>query len=111
MTESAPTPPPVQHAVAAAGWYPDQFGAVRYWDGQRWTEHTAPPPSPYQQPSAQSYAAQPTYMVTKTRKQTSHTFHLLMTIFTAGFWGVFVWLPITIYNSMRHDKAKTKIRY
>jgi hypothetical protein len=29
-----PTSPP--------GWYPDQLGGRRYWDGQRWTEHTAP---------------------------------------------------------------------
>ncbi|GCD89924.1 Ltp family lipoprotein [Nocardioides sp. LS1] len=29
------TPPP--------GWYPDNLGpGLRYWDGQRWTEHTAP---------------------------------------------------------------------
>jgi hypothetical protein len=29
---------------AAPGWYPDpgSSGAVRYWDGTRWTEHTAP---------------------------------------------------------------------
>ena len=25
-----------------AGWYPDQYGGQRYWDGQRWTGHTAP---------------------------------------------------------------------
>lgn len=24
------------------GWYPDHRGGQRYWDGQRWTEHTAP---------------------------------------------------------------------
>jgi Superinfection immunity protein/Protein of unknown function (DUF2510) len=29
-------------AAAAAGWYPDVTGGRRYWDGQRWTEHTAP---------------------------------------------------------------------
>lgn len=28
---------------AAAGWYPDQQGMLRYWDGLAWTEHTAPP--------------------------------------------------------------------
>ncbi len=25
-----------------AGWYPDQQGTMRYWDGQQWTGHTAP---------------------------------------------------------------------
>ena len=28
--------------AAPPGWYPDQLGVRRYWDGQRWTEHTAP---------------------------------------------------------------------
>jgi hypothetical protein len=49
-------------------------------------------------------------MVTKSRKQTSHTFHLLMTIITFGAWGILVWLPITIYNAMRHDKQVTRIQ-
>lgn len=42
VTESAPPTPP-------AGWYPDPAGgsSQRYWDGQRWTEHTTPTaPSP-----------------------------------------------------------------
>lgn len=26
-----------------AGWYPDAGGTPRYWDGQAWTAHTAPP--------------------------------------------------------------------
>jgi uncharacterized protein DUF2510 len=34
-----------------AGWYPDQHGVMRFWDGQRWTQHVAPPaPQVYQQP-------------------------------------------------------------
>lgn len=33
-TEAAPGTP--------AGWYPDGAGGQRYWDGQAWTEHTAP---------------------------------------------------------------------
>ncbi|MES5383906.1 DUF2510 domain-containing protein [Mycolicibacterium conceptionense] len=24
-----------------AGWYPDNTGTTRYWDGQQWTAHTA----------------------------------------------------------------------
>ena len=31
-----PPPPP--------GWYPDAAGGVRWWDGQRWTEHRHLPP-------------------------------------------------------------------
>lgn len=27
---------------APAGWYPDGTGIRRYWDGQGWTQHTAP---------------------------------------------------------------------
>jgi hypothetical protein len=45
---------------------------------------------------------------TKVRKHTSHTFHLLMTIFTFGFWGLFVWLPITIWHALGpRRKVKT----
>lgn len=36
--------------------------------------------------------------VAKTRTQTSHTFHLLMTLLTFGMWGIFVWLPITVWH-------------
>ena len=37
------SPPP----LAPAGWYADPVGGSgkRYWDGQRWTEHTTPTPS------------------------------------------------------------------
>ena len=51
-----------------------------------------------------------TTTVTKTRKQTNHVLHLILTICTAGAWGVFVWAPITVYNSMRHDKAVSRTR-
>lgn len=37
---SAPPPPP---PTVPAGWYPNPTGpGQRYWDGQQWTEHTAP---------------------------------------------------------------------
>jgi hypothetical protein len=32
--------------------------------------------------------------------KTSHGFHLIMTLLTAGLW-VFVWIPLAIYNSSR----------
>jgi hypothetical protein len=47
-----------------------------------------------------SYYQPPQLIVTKTRKDTSHAFHLIMTIMAFGMWGVFVWIPITIWHSM-----------
>ena len=43
---AAPPPPPPPPPKVPAGWYPAPDGAPaqRYWDGQRWTEHTAPLP-------------------------------------------------------------------
>jgi uncharacterized RDD family membrane protein YckC len=36
-------PPPQQGGAQAADWYPDPHGQarLRYWDGQRWTDHTS----------------------------------------------------------------------
>jgi len=36
--------------------------------------------------------------VIKARKGTSHTFHLIMTLLTAGMWGLVVWFPLTIWH-------------
>jgi hypothetical protein len=39
VSPSQPPPPP--------GWYPDPRGqGQRYWDGNDWTDHWAPPPAP-----------------------------------------------------------------
>jgi hypothetical protein len=32
----------VGHTTAPAGWFADQTGTMRWWDGVAWTEHTAP---------------------------------------------------------------------
>ncbi|MDF2575315.1 MAG: hypothetical protein K0S05_2227 [Agromyces sp.] len=57
MTDPTSTP---------AGWYDDGRGALRYWDGAQWTEHTAPlvdqyaaQPSAGPSPAAASYGAAP----------------------------------------------------
>jgi len=39
-------------ARTPAGWYPDGSGNLRYWDGNAWTEHTAPGPAAVQPPAA-----------------------------------------------------------
>jgi hypothetical protein len=43
---TGPVPPPPQPKMAGAqqaDWYPDPHGQarLRYWDGQRWTDHTS----------------------------------------------------------------------
>ena len=54
--------------ITPAGWYDDGRGALRYWDGTQWTEHTAPlapaadqaATTPYPAaPLADQYATQP----------------------------------------------------
>lgn len=35
-----------KNSTTPAGWYPVEPGTLRYWDGQIWTEHTAPEPTP-----------------------------------------------------------------
>jgi uncharacterized RDD family membrane protein YckC len=40
---TGPAPEPPQQGAQKADWYPDPHGQarLRYWDGQRWTEHTS----------------------------------------------------------------------
>src|SRR4051812_7560182 len=43
------TAAPAARAVGAyypPGWYPDQHGVIRYWDGYTWTHDIVPPPAP-----------------------------------------------------------------
>jgi hypothetical protein len=51
-----PTPPPGSDPappLVPPGWYPDGQGATRWWDGQRWTSHTADHlPAPTTAPTA-----------------------------------------------------------
>jgi len=43
---------------AAPGWYPDGYGAIRFFDGAAWTTHTRPvPPAAAAAPAAAVAAA------------------------------------------------------
>jgi len=53
------------------------------------TYHGQPPP-----PAPRA----PRRSVAKTRKSTSHGFHLALTILTGGMWGIFVWAPMILWH-------------
>lgn len=98
MTE--PTKPTI-----AAGWLtdPQNPAMLRYWDGQAWTEHTAPGAPP-----VAAGPVGPRVAITTQPKQTSHVLHLILSILTCGVWAVLVWWPISIINRFSKDKAVTR---
>jgi hypothetical protein len=55
-------------------------------------------------------APMPRKAVTKERRGTSHGLHLVLTICTAGTWGLFVWLPLTLWHKFG-PRRKTVTRY
>jgi hypothetical protein len=91
-----PMAPPPQYQMGPQ--YPPQY-----------PQQMGPPlPAPYPQPM-HIQAPAPYVSVTKVRKDTSHTFHLLMTLFTCGMWGIFVWIPIIIWHKMGpRQKQRTR---
>jgi hypothetical protein len=52
---------------------------------------------------------QPSRYVTTQPKDTSHAFHLIMTLLTCGLW-VFIWGGMTVWNAITKDRAVTRIR-
>jgi Protein of unknown function (DUF2510) len=91
-----------------AGWHPDPSGqpGQRYYDGQRWTEHFAPPPLPYPYPPQpivpggcyQPYPPQPVAVAVSTGGGVNHALHAVLTFFTCGMW-LPVWILIAIFGS------------
>ena len=66
-------------------------------------QYDSPPAPPAQAvqpapPAVVHVANMPARSVTKERKRTSHGLHLFLTIVTAGAWGLFVWLPLTLWH-------------
>jgi hypothetical protein len=52
-----------------AGWYPDSSGANRWWDGEKWTDHTQPPPPQDAPPAGSAEPASVSPTVSQTRAQ------------------------------------------
>lgn len=99
-----PNPPRAPFLAAAdpgitpAGWYTVADGRTLWWDGHRWT--IVPEPG---------QAVQPTRAVTSVPVQTSHTFHLILTLVTCGLWAP-VWAVVAVLNSLSKKKQTTTYR-
>lgn len=102
--------PPAEPTSPAPGWYPaGQPGELRWWDGHQWTEHTSRPAEPQpKEPRRRAPRRPPPAFVTKSPVQTSHTFHLIMTLCTCGLWAPFVWFPMIFINSLRRRRHVTR---
>ena len=64
-----------------------------YWDGANWQPLNPTVSGPWA-----TAAPQPHQYVSKTRRNTSHGFHLVMTFLTGGLWGLFVWAPMVAWH-------------
>jgi hypothetical protein len=68
------------------------------------------PPAGHSQTS-NTFVPYPQKTVIKSRKGTSHTFHLIMTVLTCGLWGLFVWLPMWAWNAFGPRSRTTQRNY
>lgn len=50
---------------------------------------------------------QPKTTVTRYRKDTAHTFHLIMTLVTMGMWLILIYGPLLIWRSLFKKKQVT----
>lgn len=89
-------------ATPGPGWYPAPDGEPyeRWWDGTQWAANARPLEAP---------PVTPHRMVTYQPVRTSHGVHLVMTFLTLGLWAPFVWLPLTIINSLRRRRVVTRL--
>lgn len=60
MSEPGATDQPRQPAAPAPGWYHDEHGLVRWWDGSGWTEHIQMPAQGAEVSLAPGFAPTPT---------------------------------------------------
>jgi hypothetical protein len=100
---NAPAPPgshsqvpvPSPRHVAAPGWHPDPTGVplLRYFDGQQWTDHTAPQPPPQYHAPAMSNAV--AVAVANGGGGPNHALHAVLTVLTCGMWAP-IWILVAI---------------
>lgn len=104
------TPTPVVPAQPAApsvpaGWMPDPQNSAmqRYWDGQVWTDHTAPAVAAHAAPAPPPMPQQQIVIQNGGGVRTSHGLHLFLTIITLGLWAP-VWIIVTLVNRSKQSK-------
>jgi hypothetical protein len=106
-------PPPVGYPApsSAAGWHPDPSGtpSLRYFDGHRWTAHTAPMPAPAYQAPAPAYQAPPPGVAVAVAVNgggggPNHLLHFVLTVLTAGLW-LPIWILVAIFGRRRNNSA------
>jgi hypothetical protein len=87
--------PAPSQPVAAPGWHPDPTGAplLRYFDGQQWTAHTAPPPPQYDVPPPSSAVA--VAVAVANGGGPNHVLHAVLTLVTCGLW-LPIWIIVAI---------------
>src|SRR3954447_26156996 len=76
----AVVPPAAPVVTTPAGWYP-LHGEQRYWDGMRWTEHTAPAAVPAYRPSFQA----PVIMTDARTNGAEVAIAWILTVLTLGY--------------------------
>lgn len=110
---AAPTPVAPTTPAVPAGWHPhpQNPGLLRYWDGQAWTDHTAPthqpagPAAPVAQQPQQIVIQQSNNMGGGYGPRTNHALHFVLTVLTGGLWLV-VWIPVAISNNAKQNRMQ-----
>lgn len=85
-------------------------------DQPPWPGMPPQPPYQYQQypgysQTSNTFVPYPQKTVWKERKQTSHTFHLLMSVLTGGLWALLVWGPMAAWNAWGPKHKRTQRNY
>lgn len=100
------SPPAAVAPVIPAGWLADPTNSalMRYWDGNAWTEHTAPAQAAAAAPPVQVVVQQSNVVGVGYGRRTNHVLHLILTLLTGG-----LWLPVWIIVALSNRSQRTQV--